>query len=263
MRAILASDAQPVLDGLARGRAFLAFDFDGTLAPIVADREDAHLRPETRRLLRAVALLYPCAVIYGRARADLAQRLDGVPLVGLVGNHGAEAGFGPIDRTLRDRVLAWKHELLIRLDGEPGIDVEDKRYSLAAHYRHAPCRCSARRSVLRAAAALDGARVFGGRAVVNFVPCDAHDKATALSALLRREGARHAFYAGDDRTDEEVFARVDCVGVRVGRTGRSRAPWYVPGQSAVDELLRALITARTRVDGAGERWEGLVRAVTG
>jgi hypothetical protein len=51
------------------------------------------------------------------------------------------------------------------------------------------------------------------------------------------------------------------VGVRVWRTARSAARWYLPAQVAVDELLRALLAARTRRDGRGDRWEGLARAI--
>jgi trehalose 6-phosphate phosphatase len=60
MKPILGSDGLQTLDELARARALLAFDFDGTLAPIVPDRDAAAMRPETWRLLRALALLYPC-----------------------------------------------------------------------------------------------------------------------------------------------------------------------------------------------------------
>ena len=69
-------------------------------------------------------------------------------------------------------------------------------------------------------------------------------------------------YVGDDRTDEDVFrAGIVDVTIRVGRTGHSSAEYYVPRQTELDEFLRALLIARTRADGRGERWEGLVRAV--
>jgi trehalose 6-phosphate phosphatase len=54
-----------------------------------------------------------------------------------------------------------------------------------------------------------------------------------------------ALYAGDDVTDEDAFAigppRV--FAVHVGR-GRSLAPWRVPTQDRVDELLRILVALR-------------------
>jgi len=262
MRPILSPQERPVLDAIARGSALLAFDFDGTLAPVVPDRNAAQLRPETHGLLRTLSLLYPCAVISGRARADVAARLAGIPLFAVVGNHGAEAGHGPVNRTRRLRLLAWKEILERALGGAPGIELEDKRHSVAVHYRHAPCRAAARHAVLKATSSLEGARVFGGRAVVNVIPEDAPDKATAIRELVSRLSSKLVVYAGDDRTDENVFGSADIdVGIRVGRTGRSLARYYVPAQAAVDDLLRALISARTRRDGLGERWQGLVQAV--
>ncbi len=262
MKNILTEDARRVLDGLAAQRALLAFDFDGTLAPIVSDREAAEMRPETRRLLRAVALLYPCAVISGRARADVAARVDGVPLLAVVGNHGAEAGFGPLDRSSRARILSWVRTLRRDLGLVEGIDVEDKTFSVAVHYRHVRERAAARALVLRVTGGLEGARVFGGHAVVNVVPVDSSDKGSALEELLGRVGRRPVLYVGDDRTDEDVFRseRVE-VAVRVGRTARSAAGWFVPRQGAVDDLLRALIAACTRRDGLGDRSDSLARAL--
>jgi trehalose 6-phosphate phosphatase len=262
MRTILSADARGTLDNLAARHALLAFDFDGTLAPIVSDRRAASIRPDTRRLLRALSLMYPCAVISGRARADVAARLDGIPLVGVVGNHGAEAGRGPVDRTLRPRVQEWIRRLKSDLSLVPGIDIEDKWFSVAVHYRAVPSRAAGRCLAVRAASALEDARIVGGHAVVNVVPREAPDKAAALATLLQRVGHRPALYVGDDRTDEHAFAApcVD-VAVRVGRTARSAAPWYVSAQAEVDELLRGLIAARTRRDGLGDRWEGVVNAV--
>jgi trehalose 6-phosphate phosphatase len=262
MKTILSVEARGALDDLAARRALLAFDFDGTLAPIVADRDAAEMRPETRRLLRALALLHPCVVISGRARADVAARVAGIPLFAVVGNHGAEAGHGPVDRSRRARVLSWVRSLRRDLGAVAGIDVEDKWFSIAVHYRHVESRAAARGLVVRVATALAGAQVFGGHAVVNLVPAEAPDKGSALEELVRRAGAGAVLYAGDDRTDEDVFrsARVE-VGVRVGRTARSAASWYVPRQAAVDDLLRALIAACTRRDGLGDRSESLARVI--
>lgn len=261
MRPILAPQHGWVLEGIARERALLAFDFDGTLAPIVPDRGAAALAPETRRLLRALAVLHPCAVISGRARDDVKRRLAGIPLAAVIGNHGAEAGRGPLDRTRRARVVSWKRALARAVDGHAGVEVEDKGFSVAVHYRHAPARAAARHLVLRAAGALEGARVFGGHAVVNVVPIGAPDKGAALEELVAQRAPPLVVYVGDDRTDEEAFhSPVVDVAIRVGRTARSSARWFVPGQGAIDALLRALINARTRSDGLGDRCDGLVRA---
>ncbi len=261
MRAILSEAGRPVLDGLARERALLVFDFDGTLAPIVERPGDAAMRPETRALLRVTSLLYPCAVVSGRARADLLPRLECVPLLAVVGNHGAEAGFGPVERGLRREVARWVDVLRRELAGAAGIELEDKGLSLAIHYRHAPRPPEARARALGVAARLAGARVFGGRAVVNVAPAGVPGKGAAIAALLRRLDGRRALYVGDDVTDEDAFAaRAVSVAVRVGRTHASGAPWYLARQRDLDALLRELVEARRRLDRSTGSPDALLRA---
>jgi trehalose 6-phosphate phosphatase len=262
MKPLLSPDAAAVMDDIARDRAFLAFDFDGTLAPIVEDRGDARMRPETTELLRATALLYPCAVISGRARSDVAARMADVPLLAVVGNHGAEAGFGPLDRELVAQVRTWASELGRSLADVAGVEVEDKRFSIALHYRKAPSWGDAERRILAAVAPLEDAAIFGGHAVVNVVPRRAPTKGDALRALCARAGAKLAVYVGDDRTDEEAFrSDVVSISIRVGESAESAAQYFLPDQARVDELLRELIAARTRHDGLGDRSGGVVRAV--
>jgi trehalose 6-phosphate phosphatase len=252
VREILSEEGRRALAALARERALLAFDFDGTLAPIVERPADAAMREVTRDLLRLVGLLYPCAVVSGRARADLVPRLAGVPLVAAVGSHGAEAGFGPVRRGPREAVAAWARALREALAGAAGVELEEKGLSLAVHYRRAPDPAAAARRVRAAAERLRGARVFDGHAVVNVVPAAAPDKGAAVREVLRRIGGRVAAYAGDDVTDEDAFgAEGVAVSIRVGSDPGSRAAWFLSAQDDVDALLRALVAARREADGAG------------
>lgn len=261
MKSFLA-EGVAAIDEIARSRTLLTFDFDGTLAPIVDDRGAAQMRDETRALLRATALLYPCAVVSGRTRSDVAARVSDAPLLAVVGCHGAEPGFGPLDRSLERRVASWRGELERMLHGCEDVELEDKRFSIALHYRKARAWPDAERRAFAAAAALDGAVVFGGNAVVNVLPEGAPTKADAVRHLCERLGARVAVYVGDDRTDEEAF-RCEAVGisVRVGGETDSSAEYCLAEQRQVDDLLRALLAARARHDGFGDRWEGLVRVM--
>jgi trehalose 6-phosphate phosphatase len=261
MRPILSEECRGTLDALARERALLVFDFDGTLAPIVERPADAAMRDSTRALLRVASMLYPCAVVSGRSRADLGPRLAGVPLLAFVGNHGAEAGFGPVDLGPRPQVAGWAAALGAALRDVPGVELEDKGLSIALHYRRAPDVAEAEARARAAAGALEGARVFGGHAVVNVAPEEAPDKGAAVGALLRRIGWRQALYVGDDVTDEDAFAADGvAVPVRIGVAAGSAARFFLPEQADVDAMLRALIAARRRVDGRGERIDGVLRA---
>src|SRR5688572_28246449 len=87
---ILAKRHIQKLAEFASSNVLVAFDYDGTLAPIVADPALARMRPGTRRLLASVARRYPCVVISGRARHDVLSRVGGVPVWHVSGNHGLE-----------------------------------------------------------------------------------------------------------------------------------------------------------------------------
>lgn len=259
---ILSPQARPALDAAARERLLLAFDFDGTLAPIVEDRTAARMRDTTRRLLRLVSLFYPCAVISGRSRGDLAPRLESVPLVALVGNHGAEAGYGPVDRSVRELVARWARESSALLRDLEGVEIEDKQLSLAIHFRGARDPQEAERAIRTAVESLSGARVFGGHQVVNVVPPDEHDKGEALARVLARVGRTGALYVGDDTTDEDAFRHPAVrVSVRVDRVEPTSAEYFLASQSQIDALLRALVAARLRLDGLDGRIEALERFV--
>ena len=77
-----------LIDALNR-RPLLALDFDGTLAPIVAQPADAAIDPRVPPLLAPLQGRLPVAIVSGRGLDDLGPR---VPLPGLVliGNHGNE-----------------------------------------------------------------------------------------------------------------------------------------------------------------------------
>ena len=88
MEDILAAGSIMVLEQYALSKVVVGLDFDGTLPTIVDNRRLAAMRTSTRNLLRTLAELYPCAVISGRARADVETRLDSVSCLAVIGNHG-------------------------------------------------------------------------------------------------------------------------------------------------------------------------------
>src|SRR5262249_12534782 len=134
---------------------------------------------------------------------DVAGHLSGVGVRAIAGNHGAELpGF---DAAPSHDVRRWCGSLVEALEGAPGIVIEEKRLSLAVHYRAAPDKARARRAVLAAARALDAVRIIGGKDIVNVMPAGARHKGLALEELLRGEDCEQALYVGDDETDEDVF----------------------------------------------------------
>jgi trehalose 6-phosphate phosphatase len=244
---ILAPKNLPVLRAFTKQKVLLAFDFDGTLSPIVRDPGAATMRPRTRRLLEQLALRYPCVVISGRARPDVQGKVAGLGLRAVIGNHGMETT-RPTRAVLR-RTAAWHAQLTAALPGIPGLVIEDKGSSLAVHYRRTKSPVTVRRKVRIAVEKLRDVRIVDGKRVVNVMPADAAHKGTALLAQCKRLRCQAALYLGDDDNDEDAFGvdrrKLRLLGIRVGASRRSRADYYVPGQSAVDALLAALLAART------------------
>jgi trehalose 6-phosphate phosphatase len=247
MKHILADDNVDVLARLAWSRTVVAFDFDGTLAAIVSDRRSAALRKATLALLQRVCELYPCAVISGRSRSDVSARLEGVDVKYIVGNHGLEPGVD-LDRFEAD-VAAVLPRLHLELDGLSGVEIENKRYSLAIHYRRSRHKGAVRRRIAAAAAGTPNMRVIAGKLVVNLVPRGAASKGDAVLRVRAAEGADTAVYVGDDVTDEDVFVLDQpgrLLGIRVGRSLRSAAMYFVRDQREVDRLLQTLIAFEGR-----------------
>ena len=253
MKNLLARAQADVLAQLAWADVLVALDFDGTLAPIVPDRDRASMRGATRDLLAAVCARYPCAVISGRGLDDVAGRLGGAPVRYVVGNHGVEPSRGMEEFAVA--VAAMRGRLAEALRGVQGVEVEDKRYSLAIHYRRARASAEARATIEAAVATLGlPVRVIAGKRVVNVVPEGAPHKGVALAALQESSRADVALYVGDDVTDEDVFESERpgrLIGVRVGRSAASAASYYVDDQSRVDALLARLVDLRPAPDGAG------------
>lgn len=246
MRRLLARKNQPQLESLALSQALLAFDFDGTLAPIVGQRHRARMRPKTARLFAQLCRLYPCAVISGRARADVAARLGRAAVKYVVGSHGAD--WGAARDGLGREMRAARRLLEATLSGHEGVELEDKRYSLAVHYR-APERSACVYALVDAAVRRlpFALRVTHGKRVVNVVSSQAPNKGNALCRLRAAARADRALYVGDDLTDEDVFrlrpaARL--VTVRVGASRHSAAAYFLSDQEEIDRLLARLLELR-------------------
>lgn len=228
------------LERFARRKVLLGFDYDGTLAPICDDPSLARPRARTLDLLGRVAGLYDCAVLSGRAESDVAERLRGIELAFIAGNHGIEPWSGTAE--IEAAVQRWRATLARSLAGEAGVEVEDKRYSLAVHYRRASDELAARAAIDRAVAALGPLRRLGGKQVLNLLPAGVPTKGDALARIRAVLGSEVAVYIGDDATDEDVFSRRApwLFGVRVGMERSSAAEWYLRDQSEIDGLLQAL-----------------------
>lgn len=235
-------------------RLLVACDFDGTLAPIVADPAAASPLPESVAALRSLAGLRETtvAVISGRARHDLAE-LSGLSGllddVHLVGSHGSEfdADFvqelPPAATELRERLIA---ELERIVAGRDGVGLEVKPASVAVHVRRADPDVAEQvlRTVEDGPCRWAGVQVTGGKAVIELAVVHT-DKGEALDVLRQRVAATTTVFVGDDVTDEKAFQRLrnSDLGIKVG-DGDTAATQRVADPAQVATALEFLHARR-------------------
>jgi len=249
MKHLLTPEGERALQAVMRLRPLLAFDFDGTLAPIVARPDEAKVPESVSRGLAELARDLPVAIITGRSVADVRTRLGFEPQY-VIGNHGAEdptvprpAPAGqPLD-ALRQRIAAHAGDL-----AAAGVSVEDKRLSLALHYRLARDPGAALVSIEALLQGIEPSlKRFGGKCVVNVLAAGLPDKGDALAALVRRANVAAAVFVGDDVNDEAVFMRAEppSLTIRIGDDDPlSKAMYFLDSDAQLALVLQRMLTMR-------------------
>jgi len=249
MQHLFSPPGRAALADVLSQRPLLAFDFDGTLTPIVPRPDDARLSRAVAARLASLAERLPVAIVTGRRVADVRERLGFVPQY-IVGSHGAEDPATAGDAVVHAAHLQGIRARLALRAGDlqaAGVSVEDKGLSLALHYRLSRRRSQARALIAELLGDLGpGLRVFSGKMVENVVAADAPDKAAAVFSLVRRAAVVNAIFAGDDLNDEPVFAAAPAnwLTVRVGRDDpRSRARYFLDSPAEMAMLLERMLEA--------------------
>ena len=239
----------------AAKKRLLIFDYDGTLVRIVDDPAKANASGE---LIDAISRLSSdpqnvVAVISGRVSGDLTNWLGSAPRLLLAAEHGALirrpgsskwetlAAVPPPDWKTRIRSILQHY-----VDRAPGSFIEEKEYSVVWHYgRLDPEFGGWLASELTAT--LDGllsdtdARPVRGKRIVEIRPVWANKGVLTAQLLAENPDATFRLAAGDDSTDEDLFAALDAESftIRVGR-GYSLARFRVPDPAAVLQLIQSL-----------------------
>lgn len=248
MKYLLSPSGIRVLTSLCFTNTLYAFDFDGTLAPIVEKPEDAVPARATEALLKELSELSPVAVISGRSIADLKSRLRFTPSF-LIGNHGVE-GLPRTNQALghaEQICQIWRKQVernWPKNQFDSGVSIEDKVYSLALHYRRSRNKKEDRVALFHLVEKLDPPpRLILGKSVINLLPPGAPHKGMALLEILMQLELKSAFYIGDDDTDEDVFSLPDSriFSARVGQRKTSQAQYYLKRQTEINSLLKLII----------------------
>ncbi|WP_025761630.1 bifunctional alpha,alpha-trehalose-phosphate synthase (UDP-forming)/trehalose-phosphatase [Dyadobacter tibetensis] len=194
----------------------LFFDYDGTLAPIVADPAKAIVSREVKQLISTFAESDTVVIISGRDRHFLSELFLDLP-VHIIAEHGALIkAKGSSEWVLNESYEEnWKESIQPIMDLYakrcPGAVVEEKETSLAWHYRTAEDREYATRRAQELVWQLKNyiqpelnLQIIDGNKVVE-VKKTAFNKGTAAKDLVETGSYDFIMAMGDDKTDEDMF----------------------------------------------------------
>ncbi len=234
-------------------RRLLLLDYDGTLVRLAARPNEATPDDNLRNLLAQLTSdpANCVMVVSGRRAADLERWLGQVPHLGLAAEHGARWRLpGSTAWQGRSAETQWKDSVRPILehfvDRTPGSFIEEKEFALVWHYRTIEAEfgdwlATELVAMLEGMLAETELRPYRGNKVVEVKPMWANKGALASELAPEYAGAGFILAIGDDRTDEDLFARLpeDAWSVHVGG-GPSKARYNVTDTVRVREFLYRL-----------------------
>ncbi len=229
----------------AAKRRLILLDYDGTLLPYMDRPDRAVPDDDLRRLVSRLALdkANDVVLISSRGRDFMTEHLGELG-AGMIASHGVW-----IRRTGEWEQLVpiepdWKAELApimqLHADRTPGSRFEEKEYGLAWHYQGSEpdlafIRVAELRDALLSMSANHNVTVFEGNRVLEVKSALA---SKSQAAAIWHEHADYDFIlaAGDDQTDEELFASLPggAHSIRIG-LGMTNAAYFLenPGELRV------------------------------
>ncbi len=193
-------------------------DYDGTLTPIVESPELAVLSKDMKDIIENIASLHTVAVVSGRMREDV-QNLVDIKNIFYAGSHGFDikgpGGFTMI-HPVAEKTIPLVAEIIEKLKNEfqniEGALVEEKKFSVAAHYRKVKKESDLQyieKIIEQIIEDHKELRMLKGKKVFEILPNIDWDKGKAIRWILDAMGLlwenTSTFYIGDDTTDEYAF----------------------------------------------------------
>ncbi|UPQ97713.1 trehalose 6-phosphate phosphatase [Chloropicon primus] len=223
-----------------RGTQVCVFlDYDGTLSPIVNDPDKAEMSEEMRRAVNRVSEKFRTSIISGRALEKVKNfvKLDHLYYAG---SHGLdiegpapppkERDEGEDEPSVSHRppgldielVREVRHILEQKTKGIQGVTIEDNKFCCSVHFRNSsPDSIGDIEAIVRDVVEAKGLQMKKGRKVFEVRPQITWNKGHALSYLLNTvfklaDEESFPIYLGDDKTDEDAFAKIKEMGTGCG-----------------------------------------------
>lgn len=235
-------------------KRFIFLDYDGTLVPIEESPEFAVPPKGLLETLRGLAATRgtDVVIVSGRDMPTLDDWFGDLD-IHLIAEHGASMrrrnGSWEATKYVSDD---WKARVTAILDRStrrlPGSFIEEKRYSVAWHYRRGdpefgPILANKLVDDLMQFTSNTNLQVLHGRKVVE-VRNKGVDKGSAALVIIGNEEPDFVLAAGDDRTDEDLFEALpeEAFTISVGELN-AHARFRLPNPDEVISFLRDLCSA--------------------
>jgi len=237
-----------------KAKGFVLFlDFDLTLSPLVKNPAEATFPKNTKNLLRKLLKYTQIVIVSGRALQDVKKRVN-IPGIIYVGNHGLEYEVNGVVKSVSVQTLSrkgleeTKKKFLKLKRKHNGVLVEDKKFTLALHYRlisskNQPLLLT---DIKKINLGLKKYNLHGVLYKKTFEvrPDIEKDKGTiSLFIFKKLRSQRKIIYIGDGKTDEDAFRLLSHgVTIKVGKSKRSIAKYYVRNTTEVRKFLQWLLS---------------------
>jgi len=234
-------------------------DYDGTLTPIVESPELAVISEDMKKTVEKLAKIHTVAIVSGRMREDV-QNLIGIKGIFYAGSHGFDikgpGGFTmihPVAKKTIPLVAEIIEQLKENFHNIEGALVEEKKFSVAAHYRKVKNQKDLQyieETVNNVIKKYDELRLLKGKKVFEILPNIDWNKGKAvrwiMDALEISWDKTSAFYIGDDTTDEYAFRAIITRGTAIMVTDEplnpSTADFQLNSPKEVKKFFEQVIT---------------------
>ncbi|MEE8359643.1 MAG: trehalose-phosphatase [Candidatus Omnitrophota bacterium] len=243
---------------LGSKRSVFFLDYDGSLTPIVKRPELAVLSGKMRDAIKKLSEKHTVAIVSGRMREDV-QKLVSIEGVFYAGSHGFDIqgpGFSLIQPEAEETI-----PLITRVTGAlkeefgnvEGVLIEDKKFSVAVHYRLARAKeiPRIRNRVNEIVERNRKLRFMSGKKVFEIIPDIRWSKGMAMRWILKALNIGWAdasvVYIGDDVTDEDAFRMLRTRGtsILVSKKAKvSAANFYLTSPQEVKNLFEKITELR-------------------
>ncbi|MCF7894213.1 MAG: trehalose-phosphatase [Candidatus Omnitrophica bacterium] len=232
-------------------------DYDGTLTPIVERPDMAKISDSMQDTVKKLAQKFPVSIVSGRMREDV-QSLVGIKDLFYAGSHGFDIK-GPNFEVIQPKAkevipLVTKiiTDLHSKLDKIEGVIIEEKKFSVAVHYRLVKEEDEIKKIKELVDSIIsnnkENLKLLSGKKVFELLPNMEWDKGKAIRWITESMKVdwqtTSIVYIGDDTTDEYAFSaiRTRGTGILVSEEDKhSLAHFKLDSPKQVRELFEQII----------------------